>query len=1195
MQQRFLRFIFKSFFTLVFSWMLLASAGWPQLVYAVSCSDVVDQASGTKYSDALTSFFYFGSKTYAVARPDNNFFQWDANITREYLLDGVDVNSLKKQIQAGKYGAAKPLLVSSAAIKDFIMDKYGDALKTGNTYINAWQEYNGAEFTTMEGAALSYTNWASPPSQLTPAAVTMGQAGTMTPVTSGKAVAQIVEFDGKLDCSFDMNPQPTVPTDPGTGTDSGLVGGSDPNAVKDLICSQDLNNNGFVGEVGELGACLNTPQGQLCTVGALDCNTSYQAPTCPAGSVMNYDRDMCQADHISVQCPSGYTWDASIDRCVSNPLACPDGGVLDITLDFCTKLATDTCPTGYTNAGSGLCTKPVVCSDGGTYNPLNDRCEVGKQAAGCAAGLTYNAGANRCEAAPTCAAGFTYSNTYNKCLKAVSVCANGYSWNTTRQRCEKAPPECVAGTSYNLTTNKCEANPTCSSGTYNATANACTSSYAATLSGGMTSHALSVYAGFGGIWVPGYVSRNYFTGSVRCDNICADSSAMGRSVSCQNLPPPLYCSTSVKAAAVNYIVGSDEYGNYIYGTYYYPQAPDPTGGTYTCPSGGTLSGSTCNTSVVATCPFSTSLDGASDKCVANPTCTGGTVDTTNDVCYYAATACNTAAGEVYDAAAGQCSLPATCAGGNLDTTLDLCIASLPAATCPTGYTEDATLGICYISSICAPGAYVSANGRCEAAVTKDCGTYTYDSVIGKCSKAPTCPTDAAYWLNNTIAYSPGFDKCMAQATHTCPSNTTWNTVPIGKCEAAPICDGAVYYDPAADQCVVSANCPYGNQYICMANPLVGGKLQCSPNPCVNTSSSGGEPNIAEPMEQSYFQDDGEKDAAGNCLGTVYIFSGKPGRCRPPGWTVGMINNCCDKGDVMPENTGSSLGLMSSMYDMAKMASAMYQAAQGWTMYTNAVNNLGQTPSQAMDLVLNNLSSSVNNGAMTASQAATQVSGAQAAQAGASQASAMSDAAINAGKGLAAAAIVYAVGAIVKALGGDQDAVMVGSVATTAMLAMCTTLLTGPQAIVGIIVIVVMRVLMGSGCEPTDITTAGQVKSKRCHFVGDYCEKKWALVGCVQQAKGYCCFNSMLARIINEQGRPQLSVFGPSGGWGEPNKPECRGFTPDEFQALDFSRIDLSEYFSVVQKDMDAKIQASQQNIVNSVQKKFQDMQGLPSN
>jgi len=100
----------------------------------------------------------------------------------------------------------------------------------------------------------------------------------------------------------------------------------------------------------------------------------------------------------------------------------------------------------------------------------------------------------------------------------------------------------------------------------------------------------------------------------------------------------------------------------------------------------------------------------------------------------------------------------------------------------------------------------------------------------------------------------------------------------------------------------------------------------------------------------------------------------------------------------------------------------------------------------------------------------------------------------------------------------------------------------------------------------------------CHYVGEYCAEKWLGV-CVQRKKTYCCFSSPLARIIHEYGRPQLGI-----GWGDPKAPNCRGFTPEEFQKLDFSKIDFSEYVEEeVQKNLIPKVETSLENVLNSIQ------------
>ena len=126
----------------------------------------------------------------------------------------------------------------------------------------------------------------------------------------------------------------------------------------------------------------------------------------------------------------------------------------------------------------------------------------------------------------------------------------------------------------------------------------------------------------------------------------------------------------------------------------------------------------------------------------------------------------------------------------------------------------------------------------------------------------------------------------------------------------------------------------------------------------------------------------------------------------------------------------------------------------------------------------------------------------------------------------------------------------------------------------------MEYLM-KACDQTSMETAMAAGSGYCHEVGKYCKKKIPLLGCVQKATSYCCFNSKLARIIHEQGRPQLKNFD---GWGKAGSPQCRGFTPDEFQALDFSKIDMTEYV----EDMVKKATDEIQTDVNQTIKDFYD-------
>jgi len=119
------------------------------------------------------------------------------------------------------------------------------------------------------------------------------------------------------------------------------------------------------------------------------------------------------------------------------------------------------------------------------------------------------------------------------------------------------------------------------------------------------------------------------------------------------------------------------------------------------------------------------------------------------------------------------------------------------------------------------------------------------------------------------------------------------------------------------------------------------------------------------------------------------------------------------------------------------------------------------------------------------------------------------------------------------------------------------------------------------CPDASIETLQAKQAGRTHFIGSYCKRDFPLIGCVQEADVYCVFNS----IIQEQGRLQLQRFAPGGKWGSAKSPNCEGFSPEEFQMLDFSQIDLSEMFGDIAPLPTAKVQNNVQKAVNTFQGK----------
>jgi conjugal transfer mating pair stabilization protein TraN len=69
----------------------------------------------------------------------------------------------------------------------------------------------------------------------------------------------------------------------------------------------------------------------------------------------------------------------------------------------------------------------------------------------------------------------------------------------------------------------------------------------------------------------------------------------------------------------------------------------------------------------------------------------------------------------------------------------------------------------------------------------------------------------------------------------------------------------------------------------------------------------------------------------------------------------------------------------------------------------------------------------------------------------------------------------------------------------------------------------------------------------CTFSGSHCSKK-LLKTCIETTQAYCCYNSLLAKIINSQGRQQLGLGA-----------SCSGLSIEQIQKIDMSKIDFTEF------------------------------------
>ncbi len=99
-------------------------------------------------------------------------------------------------------------------------------------------------------------------------------------------------------------------------------------------------------------------------------------------------------------------------------------------------------------------------------------------------------------------------------------------------------------------------------------------------------------------------------------------------------------------------------------------------------------------------------------------------------------------------------------------------------------------------------------------------------------------------------------------------------------------------------------------------------------------------------------------------------------------------------------------------------------------------------------------------------------------------------------------------------------------------------------------------LVGSlltACDETDSDTALKLEMRQCYAVEKkYCAKK-SLGICYMKRQDYCCYGSILSRIVMEQAHVLLNK----------DMTQCAGLTHEELNALDFNQIDLSEWIGVM--------------------------------
>jgi conjugal transfer mating pair stabilization protein TraN len=105
-----------------------------------------------------------------------------------------------------------------------------------------------------------------------------------------------------------------------------------------------------------------------------------------------------------------------------------------------------------------------------------------------------------------------------------------------------------------------------------------------------------------------------------------------------------------------------------------------------------------------------------------------------------------------------------------------------------------------------------------------------------------------------------------------------------------------------------------------------------------------------------------------------------------------------------------------------------------------------------------------------------------------------------------------------------------------------------------VMIIVMIIQMIYSCEQSEYQLDAKKQLKVCHDLGSYCDKSSSILGlCLVRKESYCCYNSPLARILNEQIKPQLGL-----DFGTPQTPNCAGIKVSDLSRVNWNNVNLSE-------------------------------------
>jgi type IV conjugative transfer system TraN protein involved in mating pair stabilization len=117
-------------------------------------------------------------------------------------------------------------------------------------------------------------------------------------------------------------------------------------------------------------------------------------------------------------------------------------------------------------------------------------------------------------------------------------------------------------------------------------------------------------------------------------------------------------------------------------------------------------------------------------------------------------------------------------------------------------------------------------------------------------------------------------------------------------------------------------------------------------------------------------------------------------------------------------------------------------------------------------------------------------------------------------------------------------------------------------------------LVNPNCSAGEIKLSQEIAAGQCQEVNVW-QSNCSVIGCVLDNREYCCYGSQLSLLIQQGFHSQLGIPWVTGGAAY-----CPGITPAQLQMIDFSKIDFTPVFSLINSKAISGAQLIQNEIQN---------------